>query len=232
MIRIEQLTKRYGRTLAVDRLSFTAPPGQVTGFLGANGAGKSTTLRAILGLDRPTSGRALVHDRPYASFRHPLRVVGAALDASAAHSGLRARTHLRALARSNGIGFDRVDAVLDDVGLTAVAQRRIGTFSLGMKQRLAIGGALLGEPEALLFDEPLNGLDPEGIRWFRALAARLAGENRVVLISSHLMTEMAQTADRVVIIGRGRLLAEEPVSELGPSLEEAYVRLTEGVTHV
>ncbi|GAA0232055.1 ABC transporter ATP-binding protein [Cryptosporangium japonicum] len=232
MIRIDQLTKRYGRTLAVDRLSFTVPPGQVTGFLGANGAGKSTTLRAILGLDRPTSGHALVHDRPYPSYRHPLSVVGAALDASATHDGLRARTHLLALARSNGIAARRVDAVLDEVGLGNVAQRRVRALSLGMKQRLAIGAALLGDPEALLFDEPLNGLDPEGIRWFRALAARLAGEGRAVLISSHLMSEMARTADRVVIIGQGRLLAEEPLAELGPSLEDAYVRLTEGATHV
>jgi len=232
MIRIDQLTKRYGHTLAVDRLSFTVPPGRVTGFLGANGAGKSTTLRAILGLDRPTSGRALVHDRPYASYRQPLRVVGAALDASAAHAGLRARTHLRALARSNGLPENRVDAVLDEVGLTAVAGRRINALSLGMKQRLAIGAALLGDPEALLFDEPLNGLDLEGIRWFRKLAERMAADGRAVLISSHLMSEMSKTADRVVIIGQGRLLAEEPVSELGPSLEEAYLRLTEGATHV
>ncbi|MFG1928476.1 ABC transporter ATP-binding protein [Cryptosporangium sp. NPDC048952] len=232
MIRIDALTKRYGATLAVDRLSFTVPTGQVTGFLGANGAGKSTTLRAILGLDRPTSGRALVHDRPYSSYRHPLRVVGAALDAQAANDGLPARTHLLALARSNGIAPNRVDEVLDEVGLEGMAQRRIRALSLGMKQRLAIGAALLGDPEALLFDEPLNGLDPEGIRWFRALTARLAEQNKAVLISSHLMSEMARTADRVVIIGHGRLLAEEAIHALGPSLEEAYIRLTEGATHV
>lgn len=232
MIRIDRLTKRYGHTLAVDRLSFTVPAGKVTGFLGANGAGKSTTLRAVLGLDRPTSGDALVHDRPYASYRRPLRVVGAALDASAVNGGLRARTHLRVLARSNGIPVTRVDAVLDEVGLTSVASRRVAALSLGMKQRLAIGAALLGEPEALLFDEPLNGLDLEGIRWFRALAGRLAADGRAVLISSHLMSEMAKTADRVVIIGQGRLLAEEPIGELGPSLEDAYVRLTEGASHV
>ena len=165
-------------------------------------------------------------------YRQPLRVVGAALDASAAHAGLRARTHLRALARSNGLPENRVDAVLDEVGLTAVAGRRINALSLGMKQRLAIGAALLGDPEALLFDEPLNGLDLEGIRWFRKLAERMAADGRAVLISSHLMSEMSKTADRVVIIGQGRLLAEEPVSELGPSLEAAYLRLTEGATHV
>jgi len=232
MIEIDRLTKRYGQTLAVDRLSFTVPAGQVTGFLGANGAGKSTTLRAIVGLDRPTSGRALVGDRPYVSYRYPLREVGAALDASAAHSGRRARTHLRVLARSNGISLGRVDTVIDEVGLGAVAERRIGAFSLGMKQRLAIGAALLGDPGALLFDEPLNGLDMDGIRWFRTLAARMAAEGRAVLISSHLMTEMAQTADRVVIIGQGRLLAEEPLGALGPSLEEAYVRLTGGASRV
>jgi ABC-2 type transport system ATP-binding protein len=232
MIEIHQLTKRYGRTLAVDRLSFTVPDGQVTGFLGANGAGKSTTLRAILGLDRPTAGQTLVDDRPYVSHRHPLRVVGAVLDAAAVHGGRRARTHLRALARSNGIPATRVDAVLDEVGLSAVADRRIGGLSLGMRQRLAIGGALLGDPGTLIFDEPLNGLDPDGIRWFRALAGRLAGDGRAVLVSSHLMSEMAQTADRVVVIGSGRLLAEEPLGALGPSLEDAYLRLTEGASHV
>ncbi|SHN47605.1 ABC transporter ATP-binding protein [Cryptosporangium aurantiacum] len=232
MIEIHQLTKRYGRTLAVDGLSFTVPAGQVTGFLGANGAGKSTTLRAILGLDRPTAGHALVDGRPYTHHRRPMQVVGAVLDASAVHGGRRGRTHLRALARSNGLSPTRVDAVLDEVGLTAVADRRIGGYSLGMRQRLAIAGALLGDPGTLIFDEPLNGLDPEGIRWFRSLAGRLARDGRAVLVSSHLMTEMAQTADRVVVIGNGRLLAEDSLDAFGPSLEEAYVRLTEGASHV
>ncbi|TQS42533.1 ATP-binding cassette domain-containing protein [Cryptosporangium phraense] len=225
MIEVLDLTKRYGRTLAVDRLSFTIPSGHVTGFLGANGAGKSTTLRAILGLDRPTSGSALVHGRPYAAYDRPLTVVGAVLDAAAVHGGLPVRTHLRVLARSNAIAPARVDEVLDEVGLTPVADRRVKALSLGMRQRLAIGGALLGDPATLIFDEPLNGLDPSGIGWFRSLARRLADEGRAVLISSHLMSEMALTADRVVIIGSGRLLAEEPLDALGSSLEDAYLRL-------
>jgi ABC-2 type transport system ATP-binding protein len=227
MIEVQELTKRYGRTLAVDRLSFTVPTGQVTGFLGANGAGKSSTLRAILGLDRPSGGRALIHGRAYASYKQPLRRVGAVLDTAGAHPGRRARTHLRALARSNGIGFARVEAVLEEVGLAGAAGRRVGGFSLGMRQRLAIAGALLGEPDTLIFDEPLNGLDLDGIRWFRGLAAGQAGAGRAVLVSSHLMTEVAQTADRVVVIGHGRLLAEERLDAMGPSLEDAYVRLTE-----
>ncbi|MFI5958111.1 ABC transporter ATP-binding protein [Cryptosporangium sp. NPDC051539] len=227
MIEVRDLTKRYGRTLAVDRLSFTVPAGHVTGFLGANGAGKSTTLRAILGLDRPNSGTALVHGRPYAAYERPLTVVGAVLDAAAVHGGLRARTQLRVLARSNGLASSRADEVLDEVGLSAAADRRIKGLSLGMRQRLAIGGALLGDPATLIFDEPLNGLDPSGIGWFRTLARRLADDGRAVLISSHLMSEMALTADRVVIIGSGRLLAEETLDGLGSSLEDAYLRLVE-----
>ncbi|WP_229796356.1 ABC transporter ATP-binding protein [Saccharothrix coeruleofusca] len=214
MIEVRELTKRYGATKAVDGLSFAVGPGCVTGFLGPNGAGKSTTMRAVLGLDRPTSGEALVGGRRYAEIPRPMHHVGALLDASAAHGGRTAYDHLRVLARSNGIGDKRVVAVLEEVGLAGVARRRVGALSLGMRQRLGVAAALLGDPGVLLFDEPVNGLDPEGIRWIRRLMRSLAAEGRTVLVSSHLMGEMALTADRVVVVGRGKLILEASVREL------------------
>ncbi|EME61726.1 ABC transporter ATP-binding protein [Amycolatopsis decaplanina] len=214
MIELRELTKRYGRTVAVDHLSFRVEPGYVTGFLGPNGAGKSTTMRAVLGLDTPTSGDALINGQHYAGIDRPLHQVGALLDASAVHGGRSAFNHLYCLARSNGIGKTRVRAVLDRVGLTTVAGKRIGGFSLGMKQRLGIATALLGDPGILLFDEPVNGLDPEGIRWIRDLMRTLAAEGRTVLVSSHLMSEMELTADHIVVIGRGKLIAEATILEL------------------
>ncbi|MBG6088957.1 ABC transporter ATP-binding protein [Actinomadura viridis] len=214
MIEVSELTKRYGRSAAVDGLSFRARPGTVTGFLGPNGAGKSTTMRVLLGLDAPTSGRALVNGRRYRELRRPMREVGALLDANAAHGGRSALDHLRWMARGNRIPGTRVTEVLEQVGLAGVARKRVGGFSLGMRQRLGIAGALLGDPGVLLFDEPVNGLDPDGVRWIRELMRSLAAEGRTVLISSHLMSEMALTADRLVIIGRGRLIADTSVSEL------------------
>jgi ABC-2 type transport system ATP-binding protein len=214
MIEVRELTKRFGRTLAVDGLTFTVKPGHVTGFLGPNGAGKSTTMRAVLGLDLPDAGTTLVTGRRYESIQHPMHHVGALLDANAVHGGRTAYSHLRCLARSNGIGRTRVTEVLEQVGLAGVAGKRVGGFSLGMKQRLGIAAALLGDPEVLLFDEPVNGLDPEGIRWIRELMRDLADDGRTVLISSHLMSEMALTADLVVVIGRGRLIAETSVADL------------------
>jgi ABC-2 type transport system ATP-binding protein len=213
MIEVRQLTKRYGPTVAVDGLSFTVRPGHVTGFLGPNGSGKSTTMRVLLGLDAPTAGEARVNGRRYVELRAPLREVGAMLDARAVHPGRRADDHLLALARSNRMPRRRVGEVLDVVGLGEVAGRRAGGFSLGMSHRLGIAAALLGDPGVLLFDEPVNGLDTEGIRWIRALMRRLAGEGRTVLVSSHLMSEMELTADRLVVIGRGRLIAETTVAE-------------------
>ena len=214
MIEVCELTKRYGRAYAVDGLSFTVKPGHVTGFLGPNGAGKSTTMRMILGLDTPTAGQALVNGRPYGALTFPLHSVGALLDANAVHGGRTARAHLCGIARSNGISGARVAAVLETVGLSGVARRRIAGFSLGMKQRLGIAGALLGDPQILLFDEPINGLDPEGVRWIRVLLKSLAAEGRTVLVSSHMMSEMALTADRVIMIGRGRLIEDTTVAEL------------------
>ncbi|MEV4570021.1 ATP-binding cassette domain-containing protein [Nonomuraea sp. NPDC049419] len=214
MIEVRGLSVRYGRTLAVDDLTFTVKPGLVTGFLGPNGAGKSTTMRVVLGLELPTAGEALVDGRPYASLRRPMRTLGALLEAGAVHGGRTARDHLSCLARSNGIGVQRVAAVLDQVGLTDVANLRIGRFSLGMKQRLGIAAALLGDPAVLMFDEPLNGLDPEGIRWIRDLLRSLAADGRTVLLSSHLMNELALTADHVVVIGRGRLIADTTTDAL------------------
>ncbi len=210
-IEVRALTKRYGKTIAVDDLSFEVHPGVVTGFLGPNGAGKSTTLRMILGLDNPTSGSALVNGRPFALHRRPLFEVGALLDPKAFHPGRSARNHLRALALANGIDQHRVDAVLDVVGLTNVAAKRAGGFSLGMGQRLGIASALLGDPAILILDEPINGLDPEGILWVRTLLRSLAAEGRTVLVSSHLMSEMSLTADHLVVIGQGRLLADDSV---------------------
>ncbi|MCX4688964.1 ABC transporter ATP-binding protein [Kitasatospora purpeofusca] len=213
MIKVEGLTKEYGGARVVDGLDFEVAPGVVTGFLGPNGAGKSTTMRLILGLDRPTAGRALVDGRPYAELDRPLRRVGALLDAQALHGGRTARGHLRWLAASNGLPDRRVDEVLDRVGLTGAAGRRIRGFSLGMRQRLGVASALLGDPPVLMLDEPVNGLDPEGIRWIRTLLRGLAAEGRAVLVSSHLMTEMALTADHLVVIGRGRLLADSAASD-------------------
>ncbi|WP_419996275.1 ABC transporter ATP-binding protein [Streptomyces boninensis] len=223
MIEVQQLTKRYGDTLAVDQLSFRVEPGRVTGFLGPNGAGKSTTLRAVLGLDRPTAGRALIDGRPYQDWHFPLRKAGAVLEAAALHPGRTARAHLRGLARSNRIPAERVDDVLRQVGLEAAANGRAKAYSLGMAQRLGIAAALLGDPEVLLFDEPLNGLDPEGIRWIRDLLRRLAAAGRTVFVSSHLMTEMAQTADHLIVIGRGRLLADEPTADFIARNSRSYV---------
>ncbi|KJS55828.1 ABC transporter [Streptomyces rubellomurinus subsp. indigoferus] len=223
MIEIERLTKRYGATTAVDRLSFTVRPGAVTGFLGPNGAGKSTTLRMILGLDSPTGGRATVDGVPFAGRPRGLRHVGALLDAGDVHGGRSARAHLAALARSNRIPLGRVDEVLAEVGLGKAAGRRIGGYSLGMKQRLGIAGALLGDPPVLLFDEPLNGLDPEGVLWVRGLFRRLADEGRTVFVSSHMMAEMEHTADRLVVIGRGRLIADESLAEFSARNAETSV---------
>jgi ABC-2 type transport system ATP-binding protein len=213
MIEARELTKRYGPTVAVDRLSFQILPGRVTGFLGPNGAGKSTTMRMILGLDSPTSGQVLVNSSRYVSMVRPLHEVGALLDANAVHGGRSAFDHLSCVARSNGIGRDRVRQVLSLAGIEQVAQQRVGSFSLGMKQRLGIATALLGDPAVLIFDEPINGLDPDGIRWIRGLLASLAGEGRTVFVSSHLMSEMALTADHVIVIGRGRLIADASLAE-------------------
>jgi ABC-2 type transport system ATP-binding protein len=231
MIHVEGLVKRYGPVTAVAGLSFTARPGRVTGFLGPNGAGKTTTLRVLLGLDTPDSGRATIGGVPFRSHRRGLRHAGALLDAQQAHPGRTAAVHLAALARSNGLSRRRVDEVLGETGLSEVAGRRVGTFSLGMRQRLGVATALLGEPPVLIFDEPVNGMDPEGVRWARGLFRRLAAEGRTVFLSSHLIGEMAATADEVVVIGQGRLLASGPVAELsgtGGSLEETFFALTEG----
>jgi ABC-2 type transport system ATP-binding protein len=224
MIEAIGLSKRYGDTLAVDGLSFTVPPGQVTGFLGPNGAGKSTAMRLILGLDAPTSGSVTVNGKPYASLRRPLFEVGALLEAKAVHGGRSAFNHLRALALSNGIPRARVEKVLDQVGLRSVARRRSGGFSLGMGQRLGIAAALLGDPGVLIFDEPVNGLDPEGVRWIRTLLKALAAEGRTVFLSSHLMSEMAITADRLIVIGRGRLIAETTIGDFLAGGGDSFVQ--------
>ena len=231
MIEARGLTKRYGGTLAVEDLSFRVRPGGVTGFLGPNGSGKSTTMRMVMGLDRPDAGHATIGGRPYAELRWPLREVGALLEARTCHPGRSARSHLAALAAGGGIDPARVDTVLETVGLASVAGRRAGSFSLGMAQRLGIAAALLGDPAVLLFDEPVNGLDPEGVRWIRELMRSLAAEGRTVLLSSHLISEMALTADHLLVIGQGRLLADTSVAELtasGRSLEEAFFALTSG----
>ncbi|MFJ3789991.1 ABC transporter ATP-binding protein [Kitasatospora sp. NPDC090091] len=213
MIQVQGLSKEYDGTRVVADLDFEVRPGVVTGFLGPNGAGKSTTMRMVLGLERPTAGRALVDGRPYAELPDPLRRVGALLDPQAVHGGRTARGHLRWLAASNALPRRRVDEVLAQVGLTDAADRRIRGFSLGMRQRLGVAAALLGDPPVLMLDEPVNGLDPEGIRWIRTLLRGLAAEGRSVLVSSHLMTEMALTADHLVVIGRGRLLADAATAE-------------------
>lgn len=213
MIEVRDLVKRYGEVRAVDGLSFSVPPGKVTGLLGPNGAGKSTTMRLILGLDKPDSGVAMVDGRHFSHLRGPLHQVGAVLDARDVHPELRGYEHLLALARGNGIGRRRVDEMVELVGLDSASRRRVRGFSLGMLQRLGIAGALLGDPATLVFDEPVNGLDPDGVRWIRSLVRTLAREGRTVLISSHLLGEMEKTADRLVVIGRGRLIAEAEVEE-------------------
>ena len=219
------LTKRYGRTVAVNDLSFTVTPGRVTGFLGPNGAGKSTTMRVILGLDHPTAGEVRIDGKRYTELRKPLHTVGALLDARWVHPNRSARAHLHWLARSNGISRKRVDEVLGLVGLSEVAGKRAGGFSLGMSQRLGIAGALLGDPQVLLFDEPVNGLDPEGIAWIRTFLQSLAAQGRTVFVSSHLLSEMAITATELVVIGRGRLITQCSTAEFVEGASGAAVRV-------
>ena len=214
MIVAEHLTKRYGAKVAVDDVGFEVRPGLVTGFLGPNGAGKSTTMRMIVGLDRPDAGSVTVSGAPYRELRSPLTEVGALLDAKAWHPGRTAERHLLGLAATHGIGRDRVREVLEITGLESVARKRVGGFSLGMGQRLGIASALLGDPHTLILDEPVNGLDPEGVAWVRRLLRGLASEGRAVLLSSHLMSEMAQVADRVVVLGKGRVLADQSIDEM------------------
>ncbi|MFF9017425.1 ABC transporter ATP-binding protein [Streptomyces sp. NPDC014870] len=224
MITLQGLTKRYGDTLAVDELTFDVQAGRVTGFLGPNGAGKSTTMRMILGLDHPTRGRALIAGRPYAELRRPLCAVGAMLDARAVHPARSGRAHLVAQARANGIPVRRVDEVLETVGLTKAARRAAGTYSLGMSGRLGVAGALLGDPPVLVLDEPVNGLDPDGVRWIRRLVRDRAAEGRTVFLSSHLMSEMQLTADHLVVIGRGRLLSDTSMTEFLATASPASAR--------
>jgi ABC-2 type transport system ATP-binding protein len=214
MIKVDHLTNRYHDTVAVDDLSFEVRPGVVTGFLGPNGSGKSTTMRVILGLDHPTKGQALVKGKPFIELRDPLHQVGALLDAKSVHPGRTARNHLRALAASNRIPFSRVNEVLEFAGIASVANKKVGNFSLGMSQRLGIAAALLGDPEVLMFDEPVNGLDPEGIRWIRDFFRSLANEGRTVFVSSHLMSEMAVSADQIIVIGRGKFITQGSVDSL------------------
>jgi ABC-2 type transport system ATP-binding protein len=225
MIEAVGLTKRYGRTLAVDDLSFSVRPGRVTGFLGPNGAGKSTTMRMILGLDNPDGGQVTVEGQPYRTLREPLRVVGALLDAKWVHPNRSAEAHLRWMARSNRLSESRVDEVLEMVGLSAVANRSAGGFSLGMSQRLGIAGALLGDPRVLLFDEPVNGLDPEGILWIRRFMQELAAQGRTVFVSSHLLSEMSLMAQDLVVIGRGRLIAQCSTDDFIQQAGEAAVKV-------
>ncbi|MEU9928615.1 ATP-binding cassette domain-containing protein [Streptomyces anulatus] len=224
-IDVHELTKEYGTTRAVDRLSFRVQPGRVTGFLGPNGAGKSTAMRLVLGLDRPTHGSATIGGSSYARLTEPLRTVGALLDAQAAHGSRTARSHVAVLAASNGIPMSRVKAVLEETGLGDVGARRIKSFSLGMRQRLGIAVALLGDPHVVMLDEPSNGLDPEGIIWIRELMKRLAREGRTVLVSSHLMNETASFADHLVVLGRGRLLADMSMKRFLDSRSTPRVRL-------
>ncbi|NYE20699.1 ABC transporter ATP-binding protein [Microbacterium immunditiarum] len=225
MITAEHLTKKFGEKVAVDDVSFTVRPGLVTGFLGPNGAGKSTTMRMIVGLDRPTSGTATVDGREYARMRAPLAEVGVLLDVKAVHGGRTARGHLRAIAATHGIPRSRVDEVIELTGLGPVARRRAGGFSLGMGQRLGIATALLGDPHTLILDEPVNGLDPEGVRWVRDLVRHAASEGRTVLLSSHLMSEMAQSADHIVVLGRGTVLADAPLADLVRAWTTTTVRV-------
>ena len=214
MIEARDLTKRFGDKVAVDHLSFEVQPGRVTGFLGPNGAGKSTTMRLILGLDRPTSGHSTIFGKPYAQLANPLLTVGALLEAKSVHTGRSAHNHLLFLAQTQGLPASRVDAVLELVGLGPVAGKRAGSYSLGMGQRLGVAAAMLGNPQVLLLDEPVNGLDPEGVLWIRNLMKQLAAEGRTILVSSHLMNEMAVTADHLIVIGRGRLLADAATEEV------------------
>ena len=225
MIELEELTKRFGDTLAVDRLTFVVRPGVVTGFLGPNGAGKSTTMRMMLGLDRPTSGDVRIDGRPYAELHDPLKSVGALLDARSWHGGRSAYNHLLCLAQSNGLPRQRVAEVLETVGLRSVEGKRAKGFSLGMGQRLGIASALLGDPRILLFDEPVNGLDPEGIHWIRHLMQKLAAEGRTVFVSSHLMSEMALTAEHLIVIGQGRLLADTSMAAFIAENSRSFVQL-------
>jgi ABC-2 type transport system ATP-binding protein len=208
------LSKHYGAKTAVDDVTFTVHPGTVTGFLGPNGAGKSTTMRMIVGLDRPSSGQVTVNGKRYAEHRAPLREVGALLDAKAVHTGRSAMNHLRAVGATHGIGRARVNEVIEMTGLQSVATKRVGGFSLGMGQRLGLAAALLGDPATLVLDEPVNGLDPEGVVWVRTLVRHLASEGRTILLSSHLMSEMAQTADHIIVLGRGRIIANAPVADI------------------
>jgi ABC-2 type transport system ATP-binding protein len=214
LIEVRNLTKRFGVKLAVDDLTFTVEPGRVTGFLGPNGAGKSTTMRVILGLDWPQSGTATIDGQPYRELRDPLRTVGALLEAKSVHTGRSARNHLLFLTQTQGLPARRADEMLDLVGLTDVAAKRAGSFSLGMSQRLGIAAALLGDPQVLLLDEPVNGLDPEGVLWMRNLMKHLAGQGRTILVSSHLMNEMAVTADHLIVIGKGRLIAAASTADV------------------
>ena len=225
MIEARDLTKRYGDTTAVDGVSFTVKPGTVTGFLGPNGAGKSTTMRMIVGLDRPTAGAVTVNGKPYAAHPAPLQEVGVLLDAKAVHTGRSAYQHLRAMAATHGIAKQRVREVIEMTGLEGVADRRVGGFSLGMGQRLGIAAALLGDPHTLILDEPVNGLDPEGVKWVRTMVRHLAGEGRTVFISSHLMSEMAQTADHLLVIGRGKIITAGPLDEVIATATQASVRV-------
>ena len=225
MIRARALTKHFGDVIAVDEIDFGLEPGHITGFLGPNGSGKTTTMRLILGLDHPTRGEALVNGRPYAELRRPLRTVGSLLETRSFHPGRRARDHLAALARSNAIPGAHVDEVLDLVNLKSAANRRLGTFSLGMAQRIGLAAALLGDPEILILDEPVNGLDPDGIIWLRALLTDLAAQGRTIFVSSHLIDEVARVADRVIVIAGGRLLADTTVRELANQGSGENVRL-------
>jgi len=225
MIEVSGLSKTFGDIRAVEDLSFVVHPGAVTGFLGPNGAGKSTTMRMILGLDNPTSGLALINGRPYAALAKPLTKVGALLDANWVHPNRSARSHLRWLAASNGISTRRVDEVLDTVGLSQVAGKSVGKYSLGMKQRLGLAGAILGDPAVLLFDEPVNGLDPEGILWIRQFMQSLAADGRTVFVSSHLLSEMAVTAEHLIVIGRGRLIADAATADFIAQSTESTVRI-------
>ncbi|HZP71773.1 MAG TPA: ATP-binding cassette domain-containing protein [Gaiellaceae bacterium] len=225
MIEARALTKDYGDKRAVDGLSFDVRPGVVTGFLGPNGSGKSTTMRLILGLDRPTSGHVTVNGKPYREHRAPLREVGALLEARSTHTGRSARNHLRALAQTHGISNTRVEELIELVGLNDVQKQRAGKFSLGMGQRLGIATALLGDPSTVMLDEPVNGLDPEGIQWIRTMLRRLASEGRTVFVSSHLMSEMALTADHLIVIGRGRLIADTSVADFVARASKDIVRV-------
>lgn len=225
MIEARDLTKRYGDITAVDGVSFAVMPGTVTGFLGPNGAGKSTTMRMIVGLDRPTAGTVTVNGKPYAAHSAPLQEVGVLLDAKAVHTGRSAYQHLRAMAATHGIPTRRVREVIDMTGLDRVADKRVGGFSLGMGQRLGIAAALLGDPHTLILDEPVNGLDPEGVKWVRTMVRHLASQGRTVFISSHLMSEMALTADHLLVIGRGRIITAGPIEEIIATATRASVRV-------